>query len=90
MPIIQLPGMLSKFLDNKTEISIEGNTVEEILYALSNRNSELKQYLYDNNNSLNLFAKIFVNGTNIQDLNNIKTKVAEDDQVVILFAIAGG
>ena len=87
---IFIPTPLRKFTDEKSQIEVQATTVAEAIRQLSRKFPDLEQHLYDQNNDLRRFVRIFLGNQDIQQLNGPATAVKEGDEVSIIPAIAGG
>ncbi len=90
MATIIIPTPLRKFTGNATKVSVEGNTIREVLEALTTRYPELKKHLFDTEQNIRPFINIFIGEEDIRNLNQQNTTVAPGAVVSIIPAIAGG
>jgi len=87
---ILIPYALRSFTDRNAEAEVEGKTAGEALNALANIYPDIKTHLFADNNSLRDFINLFIDGKNINTLQGLDTPVAENDELMIIPAIAGG
>jgi len=87
---VRLPSALRQYAGGQNNVPLEGNTVGEILKALTDRHAPLKRHLLDEKGSLRSFVSIFLNDESINQLQGEETAVNEGDTVLIVPAIAGG
>ena len=87
---IHIPTTLRLFTNQRSEIELEGSSVEEILTTLSDEYPETKKALYDEEGKLRSFINVFVNSDNIKDLQGFETQVKDGDEIILIPAIAGG
>ena len=85
-----LPGSLSKWLNGKTEAQCQGNTVGECIIYLENDYPGFKKRVIDENGALINDIFIFINGDNIQSLENLATPVKDGDEIGVIPFAAGG
>ena len=87
---VRLPSALRQYAGGQQSVSLKGNTVGEILKALTDRHAPLKRHLLDEKGSLRSFVSIFLNDESIHQLQGEETAVNDGDTVLIVPAIAGG
>lgn len=85
-----LSATLRSFAGRRSEIELEGGTVQEILDALMDEYPDTKKALFDEEKNTRPFVNVYVNDKNIRSLDGFETKVAEGDTVMLLPSIAGG
>ena len=90
MATIEIPTPLRKFTENQTKVAVKGTTVRESIDELTQNFPDLKKNLLDDNNQLRTFVTIFLDNTDIRDLENEDTKVEAHNTISIIPAIAGG
>jgi len=88
--MVIIPTVLRAFTDKQAEISVEGNTVGEVISSFTDKHPDIKQHLYDKNGTLRSFINLYLGDTNIKDLQGIDTVVKNGDTVTLVPAIAGG
>ncbi|MGN1223699.1 MAG: ubiquitin-like small modifier protein 1 [Ruminococcus sp.] len=87
---VLIPTTLRIFTNQRSEIELDGTTVEEVLAALSDEYPEIKKALFDESGQLRSFINIFVNENNIKNLQGYQTTVKDGDEIMLIPAIAGG
>jgi len=87
---VRIPQPLQKFVDNQTEILVNGKNVKDVLNALVKNYPDLKERIYDENGNLRKFINIYVNDEDIRFLDRENTSVNDEDIISIIPAIAGG
>lgn len=90
MSLVKIPTAFRKHTDGDREVDIAQNNVADLLSTLAQKYPDLKTHLYDTDGSLLSFVNVFVNDTNIRDLDGGATKLNEHDQVFLVPAMAGG
>jgi molybdopterin synthase sulfur carrier subunit len=90
MPTVRIPTPLRRFTDGAEEVPAQGSTVAEIIDDLDRSHSGLKARLCEENGQIRRFVNIYVNDEDIRFMQSLDTPVAEDDELSIIPAIAGG
>jgi molybdopterin converting factor small subunit len=90
MATVIIPTPLRKFTNNTARLSIQANSVAEIVQKLTMDFPDLKKHLLDANGKIPSFINIFVNDDDIRNLQQEQTVVKENTTVSIVPAIAGG
>jgi molybdopterin synthase sulfur carrier subunit len=90
MPTIKVPPVLRPQTDGEAEVSIEGNTVGDVLRGLADRYPPTKDQLFSPEGDLNRYVNVYLNDEDVRVLEGLETAVADTDTVVILPAMAGG
>ncbi len=85
-----IPMTLRAFTNQRSQIELEGETVGQILEALSDEYPETKKALFDENGKLRAFINVFVGEDNIKNLQGSNTRVADGKEITLIPAIAGG
>jgi molybdopterin synthase sulfur carrier subunit len=84
-----LSGNLLRFSDFQREIVVEGSTVQQGIAALAERCPALRPVMLDGQSQLRRVYRIFLNGKSIA-IEELERATSQDDEVVVLTAIAGG
>ncbi|HUI11042.1 MAG TPA: MoaD/ThiS family protein [Bacteroidota bacterium] len=87
---VLIPTPLRAYTEKKDALLLEGNTVGELLAALTTAYVPLKRHLYDDAGALRSFVNVYVNDEDIRYLQKEETRVTEADTVSIIPSIAGG
>jgi len=90
MSKIFIPTPLRKFTGGESSIEVEANTVSDAIASLASTFPDLKQHLYDADNQIRKFLRIYVGEEDIQQLQGPETPLSAGDNVSIIPAIAGG
>ena len=90
MPTISLPTPLRPYADKNAEVPVTGNTVGELLGALTEKYPKLKQHLFGEDGNLRSFVNVYLNDEDIRYLQKTDTPVADTDLLSIIPSIAGG
>ena len=86
MPVVRLRGPLKKFAGERSEHSVDGATVGEVLRALERSQPALGGWVLDERGRIRRHINVFVNGDYAEE----STAVASDDRIDVLPAISGG
>jgi len=87
---ILIPYALRSFTERNAEVEVEGSTAGDAVNALANAYPSLKTHLFNEDGQLRDFINLFVNGANINSLQGLNTPVANNGELMIVPAIAGG
>jgi adenylyltransferase/sulfurtransferase len=87
---ILIPYALRAFTGHNAEVEVEGGTVGEAINALANSYPALKTHLFTEDGQLRDFINLFVGGANINSLQGLDTPIADNGELMIVPAIAGG
>ncbi|NQU07969.1 MAG: MoaD/ThiS family protein [Candidatus Abyssubacteria bacterium] len=90
MSTVRIPTPLRRFTGGAEEVPAQGSTVAEIIDDLDRSHSGLKARLCEENGQIRRFVNIYVNDEDIRFMQSLNTPVAEDDELSIIPAIAGG
>ena len=89
MVSIKVPTPLRQYTDGHTEVRVGGGTVGEALDDLTAQYPDLRAHLYEGDR-LRQFVNVFLGEEDIRFLQDLDTPLAEDAQLRIVPAIAGG
>ena len=87
---ILIPYALRAFTGRNAEVEVEGGTAGDAINALASAYPALKTHLFTEGGQLRDFINLFVGGVNINSLQGLNTPVADNGEVMIVPAIAGG
>jgi molybdopterin converting factor small subunit len=90
MATVIIPTPLRKFTNNTARLTIQANSISEMIQSLTNDFPDLKKHLLDANGKVPSFINIFVDDDDIRNLQQEQTVVKENTTVSIVPAIAGG
>ena len=85
-----IPTALRAFTDGQGKVSLEGQTVGQLVTALAERFPDIQQHLYDDTGALRSFINLYVGENNIKTTGGLDTPVSEGAEVLLVPAIAGG
>jgi molybdopterin synthase sulfur carrier subunit len=87
---VLIPSALRPQTDNQATLELPGQSIAEVLAALTAKFPELGKRLFKTENELNRFINVYVNDEDIRFIDNLNTPVKAGDEVSIVPAIAGG
>ncbi|MGI8901878.1 MAG: MoaD/ThiS family protein [Nocardioides sp.] len=86
---IRIPTILRTYTGGKKAVAARGTTLSELIDDLEAHHPGIKERLLDGED-LRRFVNVYVNDEDVRFTGGLDTSVAEDDQVVVLPAVAGG
>ena len=86
MPVVRLRGPLKRLADDRSEHTVEGRSVGDVLVELERAHPAAKGWMLDERGVLRRHINVFVNG----ELGAQDTRVDADDRIDVLPAISGG
>ena len=90
MVTIFIPTPLRKFTDGRSSVEVSAQSVSDAIQGLANEYPALQQHLFDADNSIRRFIRIFVGEDDINQLEGAGTVLKPGDRLSIIPAIAGG
>src|SRR2546428_10065249 len=90
MATVYVPTPLRQATGGRSKLTASGRTVKELLDGLERTYPGIRQQLCDETGEVRSFINIFVNGTEIRQLEGLSTPVQDGDEVSIIPAMAGG
>ncbi len=92
MPLITVsfPRILRPKVDQQAAVTVEGNTVQEVIDALDHRYPGLRFHLCYETGELRPFVNIFLQRINIRSLQGLETPIPPEARLQILQSVAGG
>jgi len=87
---LRIPTPLRRLAGGAAELSVEGNTVKEVLTALEREHPGFRERIYDESGEIRRFVNIYVAGEDIRFLKGEETPVKDGEEVSIVPAVAGG
>jgi molybdopterin converting factor small subunit len=73
-----------------TVIAVEGSTVGEVLFKLTTTYPAVKGQLLNDDGTLHRFLNVYVNDDDVRYLGGVDALIANDDEITLLPAVAGG
>jgi adenylyltransferase/sulfurtransferase len=90
MPTLKIPTPLRSYTNGQSEVLVQGTTASEAMQSLVAQFPALKPHLYNSEGNLRPFVNLFLGEDNVKDLQGLETPLTEDDQLILIPAIAGG
>jgi molybdopterin synthase sulfur carrier subunit len=90
MANVRIPTPLRSYTQNLAEVKVPGATVGEVLKALDKSYPGIGTRLFDDKGGLKRYVNVFAGDEDVRFLQDLETKVADNDVVSIIPAIAGG
>jgi molybdopterin synthase sulfur carrier subunit len=90
MAKFRIPTPLRKLTNDAEIVSCEAGSLREAIDGLEGQYPGIKDRLCDEQGEIRRFVNIYVNGEDVRFLDNINTKLAANDDVSIVPAVAGG
>src|SRR3989475_12588084 len=90
MATVYVPTPLRQATGGRSKLTASGRTVKELLDGLERTYPGIRQQLCDETGEIRSFINVFVNGTEIRQLEGLLTPVQDADEVSIIPAMAGG
>lgn len=87
---VRIPTPLRKLTSGVGEISIEGQTVQEMINNLEKAYPGMRDRLCDEGGNLRRFVNFYLNEQDIRFIKGKDTPLKEGDEISIVPAIAGG
>jgi len=89
MAVVRIPTVLRPHTGGSARVTAPGATVGDVLHALAGAHAGLDERLFDGG-ALRGYVNVFVDDEDIRYLDGLATAVAEDAEVSIMPAVAGG
>ena len=90
MATVRIPGSLRQQVGGASTVKVAGDTVEQILDALTSEHPGIRGRLLDDGGQLRRFVNVFVDDEDIRHRDGVHTPVGPEQRVSILPAVAGG
>jgi molybdopterin synthase sulfur carrier subunit len=87
---VLIPTPLRRFTNGESRVAGQGSTVAELLDNLDVAFPGLTERVREDDGQIRRFVNIFVNGSNIRELDGAETALRPGDEVGIIPAMAGG
>jgi molybdopterin synthase sulfur carrier subunit len=87
---VRIPAPLRKLTKEQAVVDVQGKTVDEVLADLEKNYPGIKERICDENGQIRRFINVFVNGEDIRFKEGAKTAIADNAEISIIPAIAGG
>jgi molybdopterin synthase sulfur carrier subunit len=90
MASIKIPNPLRSYVNGLAEVRVQGATAGSALEDMLEQFPAFRLHLCKDDGSLRAFVNLFLDGTNIRDLQGLDTPVGPEDTLTLIPAIAGG
>lgn len=87
---VLIPTVLRPQVGQVPSLELDGDNVGDVLGRLREQFPELGRRLYRDDSQLNRFINVFLNDEDIRFLEDLKTPIAEGDELSLVPAVAGG
>jgi molybdopterin synthase sulfur carrier subunit len=87
---VRVPGALRQLTRGAAIVEVDGGTVGQALDALDKQYPGFRERLYDPQGQLRQFINIYRNDEDIRFGSGLQTPLAENDDLSIVPAVAGG
>lgn len=87
---VRIPTTLRPLSGGNATVSVEGNTLADVLKNLDSAHPGFADRLLDENGALRKFVNIFVSDDDVRYLDGLNTVVPAGETVSIIPAVAGG
>lgn len=90
MPYFKIPTPMLPYVNNLSEVHLDGTNAGQAMEALLRQFPTLRPHLTKEDGSLRAFVNLFVRGENVRDLKGMETPVGQDEEIRLVLSIAGG
>ena len=91
MPVeVRLPNILRPMTSGEASVSTDGGTLRDVFEDLVRRYPALRSSLLTPDGDMHRHLNVFVNDDDVRYLGKLEAKVADDDTVTLMPAVAGG
>ena len=87
---VRVPTILRSYTGGDSEVSAEGSTVSELLDSLDASFPGIRARILDDDGQIRRFVNVYVGNDDVRFLDGLDTELANDAQVSIIPAVAGG
>ena len=81
---------MRSYVNGQSELPVQGRNVAEAMESLLVQFPALRPHLTNTRGELRPFVNLFLGENNIRELQGLDTPLRDDDQLVMIPAIAGG
>ena len=90
MPSLRVPALMKFYVNDQTEIPLQGSTISAVLTDLVESYPAIRAHIFDKDGNLRRHINLFVNDANIRDLQGQETPLQDNDRIILLPSISGG
>jgi molybdopterin synthase sulfur carrier subunit len=87
---VRIPPVLRTQTGGAKSVSVDGTSLGTVLTALTAAHPELREQIFEADNSLRRWVNVYVDGADARHLGGLETPTPDGIEVVILPAMAGG
>ncbi|MDK2061910.1 MoaD/ThiS family protein [Aliarcobacter butzleri] len=84
MAKVYIPRTLRLFTNSDFEIILGGEKISDVVSNLVGKYQDLENYIFTNEGRLKSFVNIYLNEEDIKRLDNLETKVYDDDKILLV------
>ncbi|HEY1222614.1 MAG TPA: ubiquitin-like small modifier protein 1 [Acidimicrobiales bacterium] len=88
--VLRIPTVLRPAMGGASTLNVEGQTIGDVLSELSDAYPAVKGQLLNDDGSLHRFLNVYINDDDVRYLGGVNAPVANDDEITLLPAVAGG
>jgi len=88
--VLRVPTVLRPALGGVATLQVEGATIGGVLSELSDAYPAVKGQLLNDDGTLHRFLNVYINDDDVRYLGGVNAPVANDDEITLLPAVAGG
>lgn len=88
--VVRIPTVLRPAVGGAIEIPVQSSTIGEVLNQLTASYPALKGQLLNEDGTLHRFLNVYINDDDVRYLGGVAAPVANDDEITLLPAVAGG
>jgi len=88
--VVRIPTVLRPAMGGHTTLTVQGSTIGEVLGELTTSYPAIKGQLLNEDGSLHRFLNVYVNDDDVRYLGGVGAPVANEDEITLLPAVAGG
>jgi molybdopterin converting factor small subunit len=90
MPVVKIPNPLRPYVNGQAEVLVQGATAGAALEDMLAQYPAFRPHLCRDDGSLRAFVNLFLNRSNIRDLQGLDTPLEPEDILNLVPSIAGG
>lgn len=87
---VLIPTPLRRLTDDKSEVRLDGRTINEVVHNLEKNYPKLRNKLFDAQGNIKRFIRVFINEKDMCELNGGETPVKDGDELTLVPAAFGG
>lgn len=90
MATIRIPGPLRTLSEGKSSVDVPAGTVGQAIEELERRYPGFRDRVLDDQGNLRQFVNVYLNDEDVRFGEGLQAKLGDEDEVVIIPAVAGG